>query len=39
MTRAQVIDRNQHIERGAPALWGYIRSLIDDAVVKGYLNP
>lgn len=39
ITRAQVIDRNQHVERGAPALWGYIRSLIDDAVLKGYLNP
>jgi hypothetical protein len=34
-----VIDRNRHIERGAPQLWTYIRGLIDDAVDKGYLNP
>jgi len=39
ITRGQVLDRNSHIERGAPGLWNYIRSLIDDAVEKGYLNP
>jgi putative hydrolase of HD superfamily len=39
VTRAQVLDRNRHIERGAPRLWEYIRSLIDDAVARGYLNP
>ena len=38
ITRAQVIDRNHHIEHGAPALWTYIRTLIDDAVAKGYLG-
>jgi len=39
VTRAQVIERNQHIEAGAPRLWAYIEQLIDDAVTKGYLNP
>jgi putative hydrolase of HD superfamily len=38
VTRAQVIDRNRHIERGAPELWSHIRALIDDAVEKGYLS-
>jgi putative hydrolase of HD superfamily len=39
ITRGQVIERNQHIEAGAPRLWAYVRGLIDDAVEKGYLNP
>jgi putative hydrolase of HD superfamily len=39
VTRAQVIARNQHIQAGAPRLWAYIQQLIDDAVIKGYLNP
>jgi putative hydrolase of HD superfamily len=39
VTRGQVIERNRHIERGAPALWAYVRELIDDAVERGYLNP
>jgi putative hydrolase of HD superfamily len=39
VTRGQVIERNRHIERGAPALWSYVRLLIDDAVDRGYLNP
>jgi putative hydrolase of HD superfamily len=38
VTRAQVIQRNGHIEAGAPRLWAYIKDLIDDAVAKGYLN-
>jgi putative hydrolase of HD superfamily len=38
VTRAQVIERNRHIAAGAPRLWEYARSLIDDAVEKGYLN-
>ncbi|HEY7120904.1 MAG TPA: HD domain-containing protein [Tepidisphaeraceae bacterium] len=39
VTRAQVIERNRHIDAGAPQLWTLIRTLIDDAVDKGYLNP
>ena len=33
----QVIERNAHIEAGAPAIWHYVKGLIDDAVAKGYL--
>jgi putative hydrolase of HD superfamily len=39
VTRAQVIERNRHIEAGAPRLWAYVEQLIDEAVEKGYLNP
>ncbi|MDP6779593.1 MAG: HD domain-containing protein [Candidatus Latescibacteria bacterium] len=35
----QVIERNAHMEAGAPALWAYVRRLIEDAVEKGYLAP
>jgi putative hydrolases of HD superfamily len=38
VTRAQVIQRNRHIQAGAPRLWTYIEQLIDDAVARGYLN-
>ncbi|MBS1239189.1 MAG: phosphohydrolase [Deltaproteobacteria bacterium] len=37
--RHQVIRRMQPVERGAPLLWDYVRTLIDDAVLKGYLLP
>jgi putative hydrolases of HD superfamily len=33
----QVIDRNRHIRHGSEALWDFARSLIEDAVAKGYL--
>jgi putative hydrolase of HD superfamily len=39
VTRAQVIERNRHIEAGSPRLWAYVERLIDEAVEKGYLNP
>ena len=35
--KAQVIARNEHIQEGAPALWTYVRKLIDEAVARGYL--
>ncbi len=35
----QVMERNAHIEVGAPAIWTYVRGLILDAVEKGYLAP
>jgi putative hydrolase of HD superfamily len=35
--RHQVIRRMQPVERGAPQLWEFVRALIDDAVLKGYL--
>jgi putative hydrolase of HD superfamily len=37
--RAQVIRRMQPVERGAPRVWDYVRSLIEDAVARGYLLP
>ena len=39
VTRAQVIERNRHIESGAPRLWAYVQCLIDEAVERGYLLP
>ena len=35
--KAQVIARNEHIGEGAPALWAYVRRMIDEAVELGYL--
>jgi hypothetical protein len=37
--RQQVLRRMQAVERGAPLLWDYVRTLIDDAVHKGFLLP
>jgi len=37
VTSDQVVERNCHIEAGAPALWSYARAMIDDAVERGYL--
>lgn len=38
VTYAQVIERNRHIADGAPALWTYVKALIDDAVSRGWLR-
>ncbi len=35
----QVLQRMQAVERGAPLLWDYVRTLMDDAVHKGFLLP
>ncbi|MEM7019459.1 MAG: HD domain-containing protein [Pseudomonadota bacterium] len=35
---SQVMDKNSHIEAGSEVLWEKARSLIEDAVDKGYLN-
>ena len=37
--RPQVVARMQPVERGAPLLWQYVLTLIDDAVARGYLLP
>lgn len=37
ITYAQVIERNRHIADGAPALWDYVKRLIDDAADRGWL--
>lgn len=38
VSKAQVIERNRHIEAGAPLLWRYISGLIDDAAARGWLR-
>jgi hypothetical protein len=35
--RGQVLERMRPVADGAPLLWEYVRTLIDDAVAKGYL--
>ena len=37
VTRSQVIERNQHIEKGSVVLWELAKQLIDESVQKGYL--
>jgi putative hydrolase of HD superfamily len=37
--RGQVLRRMQAVERGAPRVWAYVHTLIDDAVNKGFLLP
>lgn len=39
ITREQVHARTEHSARGSETLWGYMRTLIDAAVQKGYLRP
>jgi putative hydrolase of HD superfamily len=36
--RAQVKSRMQPVDDGAPVLWNYVSSLIDDGVKKGFLG-
>ncbi|MFO7707471.1 MAG: HD domain-containing protein [Desulfobacterales bacterium] len=36
--REQVLARMQPLAVGAPVLWEYVKTLIDDAVAKGYLK-
>jgi len=35
---AKVLDRNRHIEDGSPQLWALAKSLIEDAIEKGWLK-
>jgi putative hydrolase of HD superfamily len=35
--REQVLLRNRHMAEGAPALWDYVVTIIDDAVKRGML--
>jgi putative hydrolase of HD superfamily len=37
ITRAQVIERNKHIEKTSKKLWAFAKGLIDSSVEKGYL--
>jgi putative hydrolase of HD superfamily len=38
VTREQVVARNQPMGEGAPDLWEYAKSLIDDAVARGLIQ-
>ena len=39
VTCDMVIERNRHMEAGAPALWAYASAMIEEAVEKGFLAP
>jgi putative hydrolase of HD superfamily len=39
VTSDKVIQRCQHMQEGAPALWEHARTLIQRSVEKGYLAP
>ncbi len=39
VSRSMVLEKNKHTAEGAPELWAYARSLIDESVEKGYLQP
>lgn len=39
VSSTQVLEVNAHIAHGSKALWAFARSLIDEAVRLGYLNP
>ncbi|KJE24266.1 putative HD superfamily hydrolase [Frankia torreyi] len=38
VTRADVLNHQKTIEDGSPALWEYVRVMIDEAVRRGYLR-
>jgi len=35
VSRAQILKVNRRIEGGAPALWDYVRDLVDEAAERG----
>jgi putative hydrolase of HD superfamily len=39
VTRSMVLKKNKHTAEGAPELWAYARTLIEESVEKGYLQP
>jgi len=38
ISQAQILEVNQAIEAGSPALWDYVRDLIGDAARRGYID-
>ena len=38
ISKEQVLERNSRIQNSSDELWEYVKSLIDDAVKKGYLK-
>lgn len=39
VTRAKVLKRNEPLQENTPALWDYVKEVIDDSIEKGYLQP
>ena len=39
VSQEAVLARNRHMETGAPTLWAFARSMIEDAVARGILRP
>jgi putative hydrolase of HD superfamily len=39
VTSQQVLEKNQHISAGSPALWDFAKELIQTALERGYLKP
>ena len=39
VTRDKVLAKNARVEGGSKLLWDYIKTIVDDAVEKGYLKP
>lgn len=39
VTREQVLQRNEKTRLGSPALYGYVKKIIDQSVEMGILNP
>ncbi len=37
VTAPMVLERNAHMNEGAPALWRAVKKLVEDAVAKGFL--
>jgi putative hydrolases of HD superfamily len=37
ITRAQIVEHCEHMKDGAPELWKFAQSMLDDAVAKGFL--
>ncbi|MBL4575206.1 MAG: HD domain-containing protein [Opitutaceae bacterium] len=38
ITISQAMERNRHIEDASVELWNYVKKLLEEAVVKGYLK-
>ncbi len=38
ISKEQVLSYNSHMAAGAPALWDYAKTLVEEAVIRGYLK-
>jgi putative hydrolase of HD superfamily len=39
VTSEKVLKRNSLLEKNAPELWEFAKSIIEDSIKKGYLKP